>query len=117
MIIPFAIALSVQAAAGVNAHPVLLAARIGGQDIALAAIVFGIGGTLLYPLIRAFARRIEGGDGRKAVPSDLAARLERIERSVDAIAIEVERVSEGQRFVTQLLSERDDRKSLGPGQH
>jgi len=33
-------------------------------------------------------------------------RLERIEQAVDAIAIEVERVSEGQRFVTRLLSER-----------
>jgi hypothetical protein len=34
-------------------------------------------------------------------------RLERIEQGMDAIAIEVERVSEGQRFVTRLLSERN----------
>jgi len=34
------------------------------------------------------------------------ARLERIEQAVDAIAIEVERISEGQRFTTKLLSER-----------
>jgi hypothetical protein len=39
--------------------------------------------------------------------SDSAPRLERIEQAVDAIAIEVERVSEGQRFVTRLLSERN----------
>ena len=37
---------------------------------------------------------------------DSTERLERIEQAVDAIAIEVERVSEGQRFVTRLLSER-----------
>ena len=33
------------------------------------------------------------------------ARLARIEQSVDAIALEVERISEGQRFTTRLLSE------------
>jgi hypothetical protein len=35
------------------------------------------------------------------------ARLERIEHAMDAIAIEVERISEGQRFTTRLLSERE----------
>jgi hypothetical protein len=34
------------------------------------------------------------------------ARLERIEQAVDSIAIEVERISENQRFTTKLLSER-----------
>jgi hypothetical protein len=32
-------------------------------------------------------------------------RLERMERGIEAIAIEVERISEGQRFVTNLLAE------------
>jgi hypothetical protein len=41
-----------------------------------------------------------------AAPAESGQRLERIEQAVDAIAIEVERVSEGQRFVTRLLSER-----------
>jgi hypothetical protein len=40
-----------------------------------------------------------------AVPSVTDARLARIEQSVDAIALEVERISEGQRFTTKLLSE------------
>jgi hypothetical protein len=34
------------------------------------------------------------------------ARLERIEQAVDAMSIEIERISEGQRFVTQLMSNR-----------
>jgi len=34
------------------------------------------------------------------------ARLERMEHAMDAIAIEIERISEGQRFTTKLLSER-----------
>jgi hypothetical protein len=33
-------------------------------------------------------------------------RLARIEQAVDAIAIEVERIAEGQRFTTKLLSEK-----------
>lgn len=46
---------------------------------------------------------------RTSLPPSLAGveeRLGRIEQAVDAIAIEVERVSEGQRFATKLLSER-----------
>ena len=41
-----------------------------------------------------------------AIGDESNQRLERIEQAMDAIAIEVERVSEGQRFVTRLLSER-----------
>lgn len=44
--------------------------------------------------------------GPKESPSLLDARLERVENAVESIAIEVERVSEGQRFVTKILSER-----------
>lgn len=34
------------------------------------------------------------------------ARLERIEQAVDSIAIEIERISENQRFTTKLLNDR-----------
>ena len=44
-----------------------------------------------------------------------AARLERMEQAIDAVAIEVERISEGQRFVTQTLAKRDA-AALGVGQ-
>jgi hypothetical protein len=37
---------------------------------------------------------------------EIEARLRRLEQAVDAIAIEVERVGEGQRFVTRLLEDR-----------
>jgi hypothetical protein len=43
----------------------------------------------------------------EAVPSVTEARLARIEQAVDAIALEVERISEGQRFTTKLLSEHN----------
>jgi hypothetical protein len=35
-------------------------------------------------------------------------RIGRIEQAVDAIAMEVERIGEGQRFTTKLLAERGD---------
>ena len=40
------------------------------------------------------------------LPAEDSLRLERLEHAVDAIAIEVERISEAQRFTTKLLSER-----------
>jgi hypothetical protein len=40
-----------------------------------------------------------------AVLTETAQRLERLESAVDTIAVEIERISEGQRFVTKLLSE------------
>jgi hypothetical protein len=42
-------------------------------------------------------------------------RLERLEQAMDAIAIEIERISEGQRFVTKVLAERPAR-AAGDGQ-
>jgi hypothetical protein len=40
-----------------------------------------------------------------ALPADTVDRIARIENAVEAIALEVERVSEGQRFVTRLMGE------------
>jgi hypothetical protein len=39
------------------------------------------------------------------IPDEVASRLERMEQALEAVAIEVERISEGQRFTTKLLSE------------
>jgi hypothetical protein len=60
------------------------------------------------PLARAYARRMDRQGVRAEsshFPTDVSDRIERIEQAVEAIAIEVERVSEGQRFTTKLLSE------------
>ena len=38
--------------------------------------------------------------------AQIDARLTRMEQAIDAMAIEMERVSEGQRFTTRLLAER-----------
>lgn len=42
----------------------------------------------------------------RSLPPDLTERLERIERAVDVTALEVERIGEGQRFLTRALGER-----------
>ena len=42
---------------------------------------------------------------------ELNERLARIEQAVDAIAVEAERISEGQRFTTRLLSEKSPVRS------
>jgi septal ring factor EnvC (AmiA/AmiB activator) len=63
-----------------------------------------------FPIAIALARTIWRRGSRPVVtPTQLndatQQRLERLEQGVDAIAIEIERVAEGQRFVTKLLSE------------
>ena len=40
------------------------------------------------------------------LPPELTERLDRIERAVDVTALEVERIGEGQRFLTRALGER-----------
>lgn len=58
-----------------------------------------------FPLAVAYARRIWKRSSTPRVSPVDAGRLERIEQAIEAIAVEVERVSEGQRFVTKLLSD------------
>jgi len=63
-----------------------------------------------YPLVRAFAKRLESAGTGPAIPHEVTARLEGIEQAIDTIAVEVERISEGQRFTTKLLTERAPEK-------
>lgn len=60
---------------------------------------------ILTPLARAYARRMDKQTDRQ-IPEHVNERLERMEQAIDAIAEQVERVAEGQRFTTKLLSER-----------
>jgi prefoldin subunit 5 len=69
-----------------------------------------IGGSFVFVFLSVaffFARRRwKRRRGNLPTHSDAdSARLERLEQGMEAIAIEIERVSEGQRFVTKLLSE------------
>lgn len=98
---------SLQAGAG-GARMVQMAMDPGFQDVAIVSIVFGVLGMIGYPLARAFARRIDASKSAPAgLPQDVVDRLDRIERAVESVALEVERISEGQRFVTKLLADRE----------
>ena len=78
---------------------------IGGEWIPIMAISIVPITAIGWPLARAYARRMERGAAER-IPGEVTARLERMEQAIDSIAVEVERISEGQRFTTKLLSER-----------
>ena len=59
-------------------------------------------------------RKAAVDSGNQTALSEIAHRLARLEQAVDATALEVERISEGQRFTTKLLSERG-RESAASG--
>jgi len=83
--------------------------RNPGQTISVNAVPILIVFTIfvLCPVALAFARSLwkRGSQPRAVADRDTTARLERMEQAMDAIAIEIERVSEGQRFVTRLMAE------------
>jgi hypothetical protein len=60
---------------------------------------------VLLPLSIAYARRLwrRGAAAVSTLPGELAERLTRMEQAVDAIAVEVERIGEGQRYMTRQL--------------
>jgi hypothetical protein len=66
--------------------------------VMVAFIIVGL------PLARAFARRMDR-KGQPAPAAEITPRLDRIEQAIEAIAIEVERVSEGQRYTTKAIAD------------
>jgi hypothetical protein len=80
-----------------------------GEDVAEAIAVVGVIFMFVFvlPMSIAWARRI----WRKhavtiSLTPEMTQRLDGIERAVEATALEVERIGEGQRFVTQLMASR-----------
>ncbi|HTE46196.1 MAG TPA: hypothetical protein VK636_13175 [Gemmatimonadaceae bacterium] len=70
----------------------------------IAVIALGI------PLIRAISKRWDRPAQLPQTTSpDVTARLERIEQAVEAVAIEVERIAESQRFAAKLMAEQQQR--------
>lgn len=71
---------------------------------------------VMMPMAIAFSRRLWK---RAAVtisnemPAELTDRLNRMEQAIDAVAVELERVGEGQRYVTRVFTEQQ--RALGAG--
>ena len=83
------------------------------EEIFAIPIVFTI--AVLMPIAIAYARRIwkRGATIISPVPQEVRERLDRLSEAVESIALEVERIGEGQRFVTKVMSEGN--RALGGG--
>lgn len=92
--------------------PMNFPSPIRSVNVTGISIVFIL--AVLLPISLAWARRIfrRTQASAPAFPSETADRIARIENAVDSIAVEVERISEGQRFVTRIMSES---RQLGAG--
>ena len=75
--------------------------------VSIAFVIVGL------PIARAFARRM---DSRNATHAAVApsTELRQIQNSIDTMAIEIERMSEHQRFLTRVLSERTGESLAAP---
>jgi hypothetical protein len=79
---------------------------------------FVLGGIFLFvailPISIAYARRIwrRSAATVASLPHDILERFTQIDQAVESIAVEVERIGEGQRFITRVLSEQA-RPALG----
>ncbi len=77
------------------------------KDVSIAFFVTCAVIIVGFPIMRAIGKRIErGAPVPVAIPQEMQAQMQHLMQSVDAIAIEVERISEGQRFATKMLSEK-----------
>lgn len=98
-----------------DASPEAIATALGLPDqrdressdwIAIPVVgIFTTAAVLITALVLRYRIKMRGSSSA-ALPSDLTDRLSRMEAGIDAMAVEVERISEGQRFTTRLLSER-----------
>lgn len=95
----------------------------GGPHIPVEAVVITIAFFVMIvlvavgiPIARAFGRRI---DKRSAAAPELAnfgQRLDRIEQAIETVAIEVERISEGQRYSARLMTEMKQAQRIPAGE-
>lgn len=96
---------ALRAVAAVQPREFVLVGPDGPSPNAVPALLLVVTLLQILLLLRSRVRRVVAGQS-DAAAREGSARLARIEQAVDAIAVEVERVSEGQRFVSRLLGER-----------
>jgi hypothetical protein len=95
-----------QGATTIQVHPRSAADMIPPQvvDIALGFFIMCAVMVVGWPLARALGRRLERSGQPAAITPALTEQLTRIEQAVDAMSVEVERISEAQRYLTKLQS-------------
>ncbi|HEY0929321.1 MAG TPA: hypothetical protein VGE27_05335 [Gemmatimonas sp.] len=114
------VSINGEAVAGADARPIaevapapVFAPGRARKDIPNGVIaIVAIGCSMIVavslgsPLVRSFTRWLDRRTDQSRTPSDVAQRLAAIEQAVELVAVEVERISEGQRFTAKLLAER-----------
>lgn len=84
------------------------------RGAAMAAVILLPIGAIY--LLRAFRRRRRGGRREVEMNAEQDSRFERLEQAVDAIALEIERVGESQRYQAKLLTEANMMPAMGGAQ-
>jgi soluble lytic murein transglycosylase-like protein len=74
--------------------------------ITVAVIIIGL------PIARALGRRLDRKPYKQAIDPGMSAQLQRIENTVESMSIEIERISEAQRYMARLQTERAEPASL-----
>lgn len=112
-----------------NATDISKAAAIPGAVVEPPRVIrdgppdeaYALGGVfmlvVLLPISVAFARRIwrRSAVAVAGFPREIGERLLRMEQALEATAVEVERIGEGQRFLTRLFTEGGGARPLGAG--
>ena len=89
-----------------------MAPEVGNFAIVAVIIVVMVGAlsTITVGLVRGLSRKMpERGEPNVL---QMEQRFDQLQQSVDAIAVEVERIAEAQRFSAKLLSERTETSAL-----
>ncbi|MDB4905217.1 MAG: hypothetical protein JWO05_1, partial [Gemmatimonadetes bacterium] len=81
-------------------------------DISIAFFIMCAVMVIGWPLARAFGKRLERRTDAPVVNAGTSQQLHRIEQAVEAMAIEVERISESQRFLAKLQNAQAPNREL-----
>ena len=84
----------------------------GGQVIGLVAVIAGGLAAILWPLMRALGRRLEG---KSSTDSGLSAEVEALRTRLEQAESRVAELEERVEFTERLLSRLGDRESLPKG--
>ncbi|HXF25451.1 MAG TPA: hypothetical protein VN602_13060 [Gemmatimonadaceae bacterium] len=87
--------------------------HIINNAISCLAVVLSLGivGWTIVAFTRARRGKVIATNPSPELLQPVEQRLQRLEQTTEAIALEVERVAEGQRFVTKLLSDAEHQPS------
>jgi hypothetical protein len=85
------------------------------SEAAMAVAFFVSAASVCWSAAFAWAKWLQHKRNQSTNAPELDQRLERIERAIDTVAVEVERLGEGQRFTVRLLREASE-QSGDPGE-